>query len=228
MRQGRRTRSASCGCFLRFGLRGFDRLRLCLRLFVVRLRLRGLPFFRANFDRALYQRPVFDAHPRGYNVSGHTPFTADVQPIRTMDVASHSPHNYYFLGRDIGHDDCIAPNSDAAVSEINRAFNSSIDIERFSAADITLDHDGASNRGLLHGTGYVFGWRVRRWRFCVVGGIVRWLQHQCRPSFSSVRLILVLDRAQPHAAGVRSWPSAILNISRALIMEEVTEDSGNR
>jgi len=157
------------------------------------MRLRGLPFFCTNFDRTFYQRPVFDTHARGYDVTGHSRFAADVQAIGAMDVASHRSHDYNFLGADVGHDDGIAPDGDAAVSEIDRAFNSSIDIERFRTADIALDNHGTSNRGLLHGTGYILGWCVRRRRkFRVVGGILRWLQHQCRPSFGSVRLILML------------------------------------
>jgi hypothetical protein len=58
-----------------------------------------------------------------------------------MDIAGHGAHNDHFLGIDIGDDNAVAPNSDAAVAEIDGTLNAAIDIERFCAADLALDND---------------------------------------------------------------------------------------
>src|SRR5579872_934565 len=170
------------------GFRRFSGLRLGLRLFVVRLR--ALLLRVANLDRTLQQRSVFNADARGDHISGERAFAANVQTIGAMNIAGDRAHDYYFLGSDIGDDDGVAPNGDAAVSEIDSAFDSSVDIERLGAADVAFDDHGASDRGLLHRGGYVLGWCVSvRGKLCVVGWVLRWLQHRFRPSFGSVRLV---------------------------------------
>jgi hypothetical protein len=44
------------------------------------------------------------------------------------------------------------------------------------------------------------------------------------PLFRAAPRFVLTYGAQPHAARVRSWPWAKLNIARALTIEEVTED----
>src|SRR5690242_2528856 len=120
-----------------------------------------------------------------------------------MDVAGHLPHDDYFLGGDIGHDNAVATDSDTAVCEVDGTFDAAVNIERFGAAHFALDDNGTTDGGLLHGCRYVFGWCVSVWArgiFWWVRGILCWLQHRCRPSlFRAAYPGSTYSGAQPRA-----------------------------
>ena len=132
---------------------------MCIRDRLLVLWLRGL-----NLDRALHHGSVFNTDARRHDISGERTFAANVQTIRAMDIASHRAHDYHFLGGDVGDDNPVTPDGDAAV-KVDGALDAAVYKERFGATDLALDDHRASDRSLLHRGGYVLGW-------CIGGGAV--------------------------------------------------------
>ena len=118
--------------------------------------------FVADLDSALERGAIFDADAHGGDVAVHRAFGSDVNAIAALDVASYFAHDHNFAGLDAGIDFAVAADSDSAFRHGDLAFDASVDVEGFGAADLALDDQSAANGGLIDGGGDGFDWDVRR------------------------------------------------------------------
>ena len=126
--------------FGRFQLVLDQRLRFLIFLFGV-----------AHLDTALEDRAFFDAEAMRDHIAREHAFAADVKPVRALDVALHLAHDDQFFGGDARRDVSVAADSDAVVGKVNRAFDASVNENRFRTRHFTLDDERASDVGLIHG-----------------------------------------------------------------------------
>ena len=105
----------------------------------------------AHFDAALEDRAFFDADAMRDHIAREQAFAADVQPVRTVDVALHLAHDYDFFGGDVRRDVSVAADGDAIVGKVDGAFDASVNEKRFRTRHFTLNDERASDVGLIHG-----------------------------------------------------------------------------
>src|SRR3954454_23203858 len=123
------------------------------------LRLRGASNFLgfvldllaglADIDAALEEGAIFDRDALGDYVAGQRTFVADVDAVGGGQVATDLAEDNDLARVDVGGDTAVAANGNAVASQVDRAFDAAIDIERFATGDFTLDHERLADRGLV-------------------------------------------------------------------------------
>src|SRR5712692_1528325 len=162
--------------------------------------------FRGTDLNATFQHgPILDADALGHDITCQRTLAADVQAIGALDVPLYLAHDHNLAGSDVRGDDAVASNGDAVIGKIDGTLNPAIDVERFGAADFTLDYKRAANRSLLHGRAYGLErrrvWVRRKLRFWRI--VLCWLQHRFRPSFVPAASI-----PEPQRRVFYLWPLA--------------------
>src|SRR5882757_3530545 len=102
------------------------------------------------------------------HIASERTLAADVQTIGALHIALNLTHDDEFFSVNACCDVALSTDGDPVIRKTEGAFHATVDEKRFGAAYFALNHERASDSGLLHGCRSRLDWSVAvgggRWR----------------------------------------------------------------